>query len=425
MTALEGIDFPAALQVREQPTSTGRSMECIFSYPGDPPTPELVGEVRSLQSSSGGVLILTKRSEKTVRIQGGSPEERQDALLFLLERMLFDGRPLFVSPVPRFGVWQWQQLFPGVPDGATREDLRALPELRYDKWVTPIPKYDPDVGLFSQRALAVSPAAAALLVAYFAPADLDAFYCINAKPAVLKLGLPAPLQVCFRLLKGGLYELSFADIPPHSAADVRGQVDRALSVLKGQECFVVTFANTDPVNVASFEDQLPDYVVVRLPIERLRVLEIEEEDALDDDGLGDAGPPATAKLMVTARGLTEEDEGEVRAVSERFYAPIQLVLCSKCKCVYNPASDLECFQYSHSGHQIPFENGEMEVVLDVREDEPVMGVKWSCCGERPIDHVPVDCKDGKKEPNGVHEADIGSEQGSQFMFERKTVAEFL
>jgi hypothetical protein len=425
MTDFEGLVFPASLQVREQLTSTKRAMECIFIYPGDGPTPELVAQARSLVTSTAGVLILTKRDQKLVRIQGGTSEDRQDALLFLLERMTFEGQPLFVSPVPRFGIWLWQQLFPALPDTATCADLRQIPEVQYDKWTTPIPKLDPAFDQFNQHPLITSPAIAALLVAYFAPTELDKFYAINAKPEVLKLSLPVSLQIRFDLQKSGLYQLSFADIPPHTAGDIRGQIDRAIAVLRTQDCFIVTLANTDPVKVSDLEDQLPDYVVIRLPIEDLHVLDVEEEDAFDDDALADVAHSATAKLMITARELTAEDEAEVRAIAERFYAPVQLVLCSKCKCVYNPASDIECFRYEHGGHQIPFENGEMEVVLEVRGDEPVMGIKGSCCGERPIDHVPIDCKDGKKEPNGVHEPNFTSDQGSQFTFERKTVADFV
>jgi hypothetical protein len=133
----------------------------------------------------------------------------------------------------------------------------------------------------------------------------------------------------------------------------------------------------------------------------------------------------TTKLLLTTRDLGDEDEVEVRGIVERFFVRVRLVLCSKCKCVYNPANDVDFFQYFHSGHQIPFEHGEMEAFEADEKNELVTWVKWSCCGEMKIDDVAVDCQEGRKEKNGAHEQDASATQNSQLFFERKKVADFV
>jgi hypothetical protein len=418
MSLLDDHHFPEELHVREQTFPNGKS-EYVFTYPDKPPSSELISRMRSLQTTTSGVLVLVKSSEHSVHIQGPVAEDRLDSLLFLLEHMLLNDKPLYLSPFPIFGISTWQCLFPNIPSNATRDDLRQLPEVQYDKWSTPIPKINPPFTEFIHNSFEATPALAALLVAYFAPNDLTAFYRIQKEPHVFRLSLPAPLQVCFRLLKTGRYRLSFADIPPHTAGEIRNQIDKAIAVLVTQDCFVITLTKTDPFSVVDLENALEDYPVVRLPTEELRLIEEEEDD------FEEPSATMTTKLLLTIRDFGDEDEVEIRRIVEHFFAGVRLVLCSKCKCLYNLQNDVDCFQYFHGGDKIPFDHGEMEVFDTDENNEIVVWVKWSCCGEMKIDDVPVDCKEGKKEKNGVHEQDGNTSQNSQLSFERKKVGEFV
>jgi hypothetical protein len=60
--------------------------------------------------------------------------------------------------------------------------------------------------------------------------------------------------------------------------------------------------------------------------------------------------------------------------------------CKNCGLLYSPGDTGQCMTYRHKGKQLRFESGQLEEVELDEDDQPIILVKWSCCGEVASDH---------------------------------------
>jgi hypothetical protein len=364
--ALAEHDFPPDLEVREQAYAT-TGTELVFKWPAAVPAD--LGQLFKLNSDSSSILMVVTKGD-SIHIRCSDAQARLDFLLFVLSRLKRpDGRPVYGKELPIFPLWRWQSLSPKVRNDATIEDLRAIPELQYDKWTKPFDSGNAaDVCRFVGSPLELSAALAALLVAYFAPNQIAEFYRSQDKPKVIKMEIPLKLPVCFRMTPSGTYVLTFLDHGPHSAADIRGQIERlAVPTLLGQDCFVATIRDSDELQDEYIEELVSPFyaVAVRLPIEDPRLVEPEDgdDDEIDDPSPDDQ-PLAGGRFLVTKYRFSEGDERGLEEAFRSYFEDVRLVLCRKCKMLFSAARerDAVCYTYEHTGHRIPFQGGDMEEV---------------------------------------------------------------
>ena len=82
--------------------------------------------------------------------------------------------------------------------------------------------------------------------------------------------------------------------------------------------------------------------------------------------------------------FTEEKERNVNDEINGFFKKVSLFECKICHNLFVIDDQSQCITHGHKGKRVPFSSGEMEE-YDVDEiGNPVVFVKYSCCGEKEI-----------------------------------------
>jgi hypothetical protein len=187
-------------------------------------------------------------------------------------------------------------------------------------------------------------------------------------PVVLQFSLPAITPIAVRSEKPSEIVLGFYDTPNMSANETFQLVSVILTVISRMELFVVDFTNVDRSAFTREEiiDLAEDYDLVLLKYDG------ETDDGLDVQDF-------TLKILKTQWNLEREET--VRSGIEEMFRVAYVTYCKQCGLVYAPTDSTPCCVYYHSGKQLEFSPGQLEEVELDDDDQPVVLVKWSCCGE--------------------------------------------
>ena len=403
------IEFPPELEVKEGPK------EIEFKCPVQI-SKELKEEVRQMEFGEKGAVIIAQkpRANKVFVLKGGDPERRRKVLLYILSHTKDEsGKVLFEHDGHMFDLKLLKNFSDKVQDGMTAEQLKAIPELQYDKWCVSLAKETaPDVKTIDKCEFLVSPKMASAIVATLGNDEtLKKFGEPGFERKAMNLRVPAVVPVGVELMKTPLqYKFTFCQHGPHKPEEIAHQLkDLAIPIMEKKKFLLCEFKDTDPIENEKIEKALAGFNVnfVRLPEEGEEFFaDLEEEDAFEaqDDENGDW--LVNTSLLINTDGLSPERLEELKAKLQELFQQIRLVWCKKCSLQYCPAVDKDCYRYFHKGHK----QGMEEVDVDEDGNEKVYE-HWSCCGECVKGDVPTQCG---REPNGEHEPDTSKGEVSSF-----------
>lgn len=377
MASIESIEFPPELKV------TPSQLNIEVFIPVNIPQ-ELKNEMVKMQESKGAVILRQKpKANRTYILQGGDADRRLNILLWLLKNLKTeDGKPLFDSDaMPPFPINILQFLSAKVTPESTPEQIREIEELNIAKWQATLGKVGmPDIKVFTEVPLVIGINMATILIYIFAQSSVNDFG--NAEideKKVFKLLIPAPVPIAFRKIDSKHVELTFHSFGPHTSQDIHDQiVNHAIPTIQSKEAIIYDIQKTDPIDanmVVAVAEKANSIVSVIVD-------EDSKKDELDD-----------TKVYFFPRNPNPEQIDTLDKEMNAIFEQSRVVFCSQCQCVYCPNSkDEVCIKTFHKGHQVEIEPGQMEIVdEDEITGEPIILVKYSCCGECIKDDPPENC----------------------------------
>jgi hypothetical protein len=188
--------------------------------------------------------------------------------------------------------------------------------------------------------------------------------------------------------QSGMVALGFYDIPGFSSEHVQDLVRKILNAFARREVLVAKLNSVDSrsLTMAEIDEFAYGYDVCVLA------------------QLGAADPETESRSLSLAIMKSHWDRALEQLVLgglKQLYDDASLGYCKNCKQIFAKADGATCVTTRHKGRQIRFDNGELEVVEFTEDDEePVTFVRYTCCGE-----VPVDEKGCEQVRRGRHELD--------------------
>jgi hypothetical protein len=191
-------------------------------------------------------------------------------------------------------------------------------------------------------------------------------------PAVLQFSLPVVVPIAVRSSESDQITFGFYDTPCMTANETFQLVRVLLTVISRKDLFVVEFTNVDRTAFTSQEiaEFAEDYDLVLLKCDG------EADEELDVQNF-------TLKILKTQ--WNREREENLKDGIEELFRVVYVTYCKQCGLLYAPTDWSSCSVYQHPGKQLEFSPGQFEEVEVDDDDQPVIIVKWSCCGERLAD----------------------------------------
>jgi hypothetical protein len=224
------------------------------------------------------------------------------------------------------------------------------------------------------------------------------------EPKVIGLRLPVTLPVCVSTRRNHT-ALGFFDTARVSAQETRALVEGVLESLAAREVVVARFVGVDARSFAAsvryFATEWDIYLVFSVDA-------INQQNETQD---------VTVRILKShwEPGLDER----IRAALLELFDNMAVRTCANCKLLFSKGDGPSCVTYRHPGHRLPVERGEMEITeIDDEEDDVLTIVKWSCCGEQPIDYPGCEIV-GK----GPHVADLQRPPEPTIDFRLSTILE--
>jgi hypothetical protein len=224
------------------------------------------------------------------------------------------------------------------------------------------------------------------------------------RSVTLKFCLPAILPINVVSERSGFLTFGFYDSPILSATETGERVSAILSVIAAKKVTVAEFTNVDQTVFTTAE-------IAKFAAEYDLIL-------LKMDGPAD---PALETQNFTLRVLqshwSRSRDQDVRVGFKNLFECVYLAFCKNCQMLFGPgdSSETACVTYRHKGKQIEILPGQMEVVDVDENNQPIMIVNWTCCGE-----VPADDRGCERIVGGAHVIDPAKKN-----FSRLSVSEEL
>ena len=204
---------------------------------------------------------------------------------------------------------------------------------------------------------------------------------------IINLQLPYNTPLSFETFKDKI-QIGFDDFPGIPYEETNEYVSTILTTLSSRQMLVINFGNVDRAN---FSNEILDKLAQELDFVYLRTQETFDEDT----------ESISFSLKIMQHNWSNEKEELIKNRIHDLFSKSCIYTCAKCGLFYSPNDGSQCFLTTHSGKQIPFESGEMEEVgEDEDTGEPVIYVKFECCGEVEKDEPGCVTTDT---PNGDHE----------------------
>jgi hypothetical protein len=278
-----------------------------------------------------------------------------------------------------------------VTETMTDDELYAIKELGLD--LLGMPPIESIVRYSGQpvRILRVPAFLAEFLIEAFAVDEPENSRHIAGKhfpmKRTLKFAIPVPVPISVET-QGAMIALGFYDIPGFPSEQVQDLVKKILTAFDKREVLIMKLNSVDSrgLTMAEIDEFAYGYDVCVLA------------------RLGEADPVAESRSLSLAIMKSHWDpalEQSVVTGLEGLYKAASLGYCKNCKQIFADADGATCITTRHKGRQIPFDDGEWEVVEYTEDDEyPVTFVRYTCCGE-----VPVDERGCEQVKQGPHELD--------------------
>jgi hypothetical protein len=207
-------------------------------------------------------------------------------------------------------------------------------------------------------------------------------------PVTLRFSVPATVPVRVSSPSGG-FTFGFYDTTVMTAAETSARFSAIADVIARKEVYVVEFTNVDKIaftieEVGSFAD---DYNLILL-----------KSDGPADDAL----ETQCFTLRILKSHWSPEKERELHEGLRELFDLVFVAFCKNCGLLYSPGDTEQCVTYKHKGRQLRFESGQLEEVEMDEDDQPIVIVKWSCCGEVPVDEP--GCEPVPRGPHVLNEA---------------------
>ena len=411
------IEFPPELEVNEGPSTIEFKSPVNISQ-------EVKKEVIEMQFGEKSTVIIAPkpRANKVFILKGGNPEMRRRVLLYILSHTKDEsGKVLFEHDGHMFQLKLLKNFSDKVQDDMSVEQLKAIPELQYDKWSVSLAKETaPDVKTIDKCEMIVSPKMASAIVATLGDHEsLRKFGEPGFERRAMRLRVPAVVPVGVELLKDPMrYKFTFCQFGPHKPEEIAHQLkDLAIPLMEKKKFLLCEFKETDPIPNEKLEAAIGRFNVnfVRLPEEGEEFFaDIEEEDVADARDEENEDWLVSTSLLINTDGLSAEQQEELKKSLQELFQQIRLVWCKKCAMSYCPAVDKICYKFFHKGKR----EGMEEVDVD-EEGNEVIYEHWTCCGDCVKGEVPTQCG---REPNGEHEQDTAKGEASSFTIKEVQVS---
>lgn len=295
-----------------------------------------------------------------------------------------------------------------IPVDTPPEELMNMPDLNLDLLTRPpLTDFTPYYMETVQQKLRVPRRLAEFFIESFALDEAPQQIHISPKRfpergALIQFQIPAVVPI-FVTGESRTITFCFFNTPLISANDTERIVKRRLNVLSQRSLLVVHFERVDSRGFAQADiDAFANDLDVRVLVEFGRV-----DTAIETRDL---------TMFVMKSHWDPELEALVREEIDRLYAAAALNYCGKCGLLF-AAGDQECVIKRHAGERIQFDDGQWELVeFEEGDDEPMTIVRWSCCGEVPIDEPGC-----LSEPAGAHEPDPEKPFSSEVYGEEKMI----
>ncbi|KAH0792023.1 hypothetical protein GPJ56_004032 [Histomonas meleagridis] len=343
--------------------------------------------IRKIQNNINSVIIAPKlKANKEWQLRGGNSQQRLEVLKYILSHTLNrDGKPLFdPSKVYPFPIKYLKYMNYGITSSTVPDDLSKpeFADLNIDKWSKIQKQPTPDLSQYTLP-LVLDFMYSTIIISLFGnEEDLDQFEELKReqevdKKIIIELNIPIRVPVVIKRIPGYKYEFTFADYCQHKAQEICDQITKLIIPTVNKYTTLVTvYSNVDQAEKKAIEK-------LTTSLKDVDVVVVQDETTIEED-------LAKSYVLFISHDMSEEVKSEIQKISKDYFENIRLLQCSRCQCFYSPTqTGEECITGRHKGHQIPFDNGEMEM-FDVNEEtgEPETYINMSCCGE-----VLKDCSD--------------------------------
>jgi hypothetical protein len=203
----------------------------------------------------------------------------------------------------------------------------------------------------------------------------------------LKFAMPVPVPISVET-QGVTVSLGFYDIPGFLSERVQDLVKKILNAFAQREVLVAKLNLVDSRSLTMTEIDEFAYGYDVCVLARLGQTDPDQESR-------------SLSLMIMKSHWDGALEQSVMKGLKQLYDSAALGYCKNCKQIFAEADGATCFTTRHKGQQIHFEDGEWEVVdYTEGDEEPITYVRYTCCGE-----VPIDEKGCEQVKRGAHELD--------------------
>jgi len=352
-----------------------------------------------LQPSNKITIEEKRRTQSTFTIKGGTPELRLKYLITLLEKL-----DLYKAPEFTWDLKFLQNFERSITDSETKDSLYKKLDIEQFEMIPP-PTEKPKVEEITQDPVIVGTCTASYLIYTFAREEdfkyfNDSFNDPSEPAFVIQMKLPIPIFVSvLHQSSSNNYKFAFMNYNKIKASTFKNFFMMLVNNMEKDFAIKMTVEEADPVDMKIATDISAKYGFYVSAFQDLATIQEEL---------------ARSFIYVLSKN-GENDKPKMEEAIKEIFETIRLYYCKKCKSVY-PISNKVCYRYYHEGKQIPFPDGEMEIVDcdEVDEyDEPIVYQNWTCCGEIP------ECELGcKMEPNGAHERDMKHKEISSYKIEQ-------
>ncbi|KAH0791920.1 hypothetical protein GPJ56_004104 [Histomonas meleagridis] len=370
--------------------------------------------MRAIQDNACSVIIAPKKgANKVFQLRGGNEQQRFDMLKYVLSHTLDKkGKPLFDQKVLPFPLKYMKYMCYGITNSTTSDDLKnpEFSNLNIEKWSKIQPRKNLELADFTLP-LTLDFIYASIILSLFASEEDNAkFDDLKRdeeldKKIIIELNIPIRLPVAVKRIPGYKYEFTFAKYNDYEAQEICDQIEKLIiPTLKKYSVLSVIYSNVDQAEKGPIKEKMSS-------LNNIDLVVVQDEPTFEED-------LAKSYVIFISHDMSEEIKEKLKQISTEYFEIIRLCQCSRCHCFYSPTQSGEaCITGAHEGHQIPFENGDMEV-FDCNDEtgEEEIYIKMSCCDEIPKKYMndPDFCC--KKINNGDHIEEQNPQAKSEIEF---------
>ena len=226
-----------------------------------------------------------------------------------------------------------------------------------------------------------------MFIEAFASNQPDEWRCREGKrfttETMLQFELPTPVPIQVITANDGRVGFGFFSYGRFSAEALEDLMsNHVLKAFCQRSMLVVRMKNIDK--------ELAHPAKIRELADRLQVVILSSYGPTDEETQS-----ADLTLKIMKSHWSPELDAQVRSAITQLYNSCALHYCKECKLLFNTGDGGHCIIYRHPGEQVEIEPGVWEEVdQDEETGEPIIIVKFSCCGE---------CVEGE----GCQEVDLG------------------